>query len=87
VLLNYFRVDDGLWQDRGHYSSFLFALEAARRERYQRYQRNRLKDLPNLTFQIEVLLLKSGSPTKKCYGSWGKSELAENQGAKQTTRD
>jgi DNA transformation protein len=44
----------------GHYSSFLFALEAARRERYQRYQRNRLKDLPNLTFQIEVLLFEVG---------------------------
>jgi DNA transformation protein len=37
-----------------------FALEAARRERYQRYQRNRLKDLPNLTFQIEVLLFEVG---------------------------
>ncbi|HDX4051174.1 TPA: TfoX/Sxy family DNA transformation protein [Enterobacter soli] len=61
VLLNYFRVDEGLWQDRGTLLQLSsFALEDARRERYQRYQRNRLKDLPNLTFQIEVLLFEVG---------------------------
>jgi DNA transformation protein len=58
VLLNYYRVDDGLWQDRNGCFSFLFALDAARKERYQRHQRNRLKDLPNLTFQLEVCFLK-----------------------------
>lgn len=37
-----------------------FALNAARKERSQRDRRNRLKDLPNLTFQLEVLLFEAG---------------------------
>jgi DNA transformation protein len=60
VLLNYYRVDDGLWQDRELLQLSSFALSAARKERYQRHQRNRLKDLPNLTFQLEVLLFEAG---------------------------
>jgi len=61
VLLNYYRVDDGLWQDRERLLQLSsFALSAARKERYQRHQRNRLKDLPNLTFQLEVLLFEAG---------------------------
>ena len=59
VLLNYYRVDDGLWQDRDKLLQLSsFALDAARKERC--HQRNRLKDLPNLTFQLEVLLLEAG---------------------------
>jgi hypothetical protein len=34
------------------FSALLFALSAARKERYQRHQRNRLKDLPNITFSL-----------------------------------
>lgn len=61
VLLNYYRVDEGLWQDRQKLLQFSsYALDAARKERSLRYQRNRLKDLPNLTFQIEVLLYEAG---------------------------
>ena len=61
VLLNYYRVDDGLWQDRDKLLQLSsFALDAARKERCQRHQRNRLKDLPNLTFQLEVLRLEAG---------------------------
>lgn len=61
VLLNYYRVDEGLWQDRERLLQLSsFALESARKERHQRHQRNRLKDLPNLTFQIEVLLYEAG---------------------------
>ncbi|MEI9480721.1 TfoX/Sxy family DNA transformation protein [Enterobacter cancerogenus] len=61
VLLNYYRVDEGLWQDRQKLLQLSFyALDAARKERSLRYQRNRLKDLPNLTFQIEVLLYEAG---------------------------
>lgn len=61
VLLNYYRVDEGLWQNREKLLQLSsFALDAARKERYQRHQRNRLKDLPNLTFQIEVLLMEAG---------------------------
>ena len=61
VLLNYYRVDDGLWQDRERLLQLSsFALDAARKERSQRHQRHRLKDLPNLTFQLEVLLFEAG---------------------------
>lgn len=61
VLLNYFRVDEGLWQDRETLLQLSsFALEAARRERCERYKRERLKDLPNLTFQLEILLYEAG---------------------------
>ncbi|WP_230351893.1 TfoX/Sxy family DNA transformation protein [Lelliottia sp. WAP21] len=61
VLLNYFRVDEGLWQDRERLLQLSsLSLESARRERNKRHQRNRLKDLPNLTFQIEVLLYEAG---------------------------
>lgn len=61
VLLNYYRVDDGLWQDRERLLQLSsFALNAARKERSQRDRRNRLKDLPNLTFQLEVLLFEAG---------------------------
>lgn len=61
VLLNYYRVDEGLWQDRQKLLQLSsYALDAARKERSLRYQRSRLKDLPNLTFQIEVLLYEAG---------------------------
>ncbi|WP_273968087.1 TfoX/Sxy family DNA transformation protein [Enterobacter cancerogenus] len=61
VLLNYYRVDEGLWPDRQELLQLsTYALDAARKERSLRYQRNRLKDLPNLTFQIEVLLYEAG---------------------------
>lgn len=61
VMLNYYRVDEGLWQDRQKLLQLSsYALDAARKERSLRYQRNRLKDLPNLTFQIEVLLYEAG---------------------------
>ena len=66
VPLNYFRVDDGLWQDRDKLLQLSsYALAAARHERVQRYQRNRLKDLPNLTFQLEVLLYEAGITNEK----------------------
>lgn len=61
VLLNYYRVDEGLWQDQDRFLQLSsFALEAARRERRQRYTMHRLKDLPNLTFQLEILLYDAG---------------------------
>lgn len=61
VLLNYYRVDEGLWQDREKLLQLSsFALKAARQERIERDNRRRLKDLPNLTFQIEVLLYEAG---------------------------
>lgn len=75
VLLNYYRVDDGLWQDRERLLQLsTFALNAARKERYQRHQRNRLKDLPNLTFQLEVLLFEAGITNEETLRALGARE-------------
>lgn len=72
ILLNYYRVDDGLWQDRERLLQLSsYALNAARKERIQRYQRNRLKDLPNLTFQLEVLLCEAGITNEDTLRSLG----------------
>ncbi|PSS53489.1 competence protein [Enterobacter sp. FS01] len=61
ILLNYYRVDEALWQDQDKLLQLSsFALEAARRERRERYKRDRLKDLPNLNFQLEILLNEAG---------------------------
>lgn len=63
VVLNYFRVDDGLWQDRETLLQLSsYSLAAARREKHLRDSRPRLKDLPNLTFQLEILLNEAGIP-------------------------
>lgn len=79
MLLNYYRVDEGLWQNReSRFQLSSFALDAARKERYQRHQRNRLKDLPNLTFQIASCLWRRALPMKRRYCSGGEDELAEN---------
>lgn len=75
VLLNYYRVDDGLWQDRERLLQLSsFALEAARQERSLRHQRRRLKDLPNLTFQIEVLLCEAGVTSETMLRALGAEE-------------
>lgn len=72
VLLNYYRVDEALWQDRNKLLQLSsFALEAARRERRERYKRDRLKDLPNLTFQLEILLNEAGITNEEALRTLG----------------
>jgi DNA transformation protein len=61
VSLNYYYVDESLWQDVPllvRLSSY--SLNAARSEIKQRDTLSRLKDLPNLTFQLETLLYEAG---------------------------
>ncbi|WAH53387.1 TfoX/Sxy family DNA transformation protein [Pseudescherichia vulneris] len=61
VLLNYFRVDDGLWQDRETLLTLCqYSLAAAQREKIARRAQKRLRDLPNLNFQLETLLWEAG---------------------------
>lgn len=72
VLLNYYRVDESLWQDRDKLLQLSsYALEAARRERRERHKRDRLKDLPNLTFQLEILLNEAGITNKEALRTLG----------------
>ncbi|AIR65857.1 TfoX/Sxy family DNA transformation protein [Cedecea neteri] len=62
VALNYYRVDEELWEnpDKLVQLSFL-ALRSAQREKSQSKVRSRrLKDLPNLSLNIEVMLREVG---------------------------
>nr|WP_318382122.1 TfoX/Sxy family DNA transformation protein [uncultured Enterobacter sp.] len=61
VLLNYYRVDENLWHDKDTLVTLSsWSLSAARSEKMQRLRSSRLKDLPNLSFQLELLLLEAG---------------------------
>ncbi|MBK4716288.1 MULTISPECIES: TfoX/Sxy family DNA transformation protein [Tenebrionibacter/Tenebrionicola group] len=61
VQLNYYRVDDSLWQDPPQLMRLSAqALEGARREKAQRASARRLKDLPNINSGIENMLLLAG---------------------------
>ncbi len=61
VSLNYYFVDQALWNDRPMLLELsAYSLDAARREKVQRSARKRLRDLPNLTFQIETQLRDAG---------------------------
>lgn len=58
--LNYFRVDEALWLNKPVLLQLgLYSLEDARREKSLRSGR-RLKDLPNLSFHMELLLFEAG---------------------------
>ncbi|WP_194205636.1 TfoX/Sxy family DNA transformation protein [Superficieibacter sp. 1612_C1] len=76
ILLNYYRVDDALWSDRQtllHLSSF--SLQAAQQEKVRRGGIKRLKDLPNITFHLEMLLMEVGIRTEEDLRALG-AELA-----------
>lgn len=61
VSLNYYYVDESLWRDIPMLVSLSsYSLNAARSEIKQRKALSRLKDLPNLTFQLETLLCEVG---------------------------
>lgn len=61
VCLNYYKVDDTLWQDPALLVALSSqALEGARREKAQRACDRRLKDLPNINSGIENMLLMVG---------------------------
>lgn len=59
--LNYFRVDDSLWKDRKMLLKLSsLSLKDARREKTGRLESQRLKDLPNLSFHMELLMAEAG---------------------------
>lgn len=63
VLLNYYRVDESLWHDRDRLLTLSnWSLAAARTEKMHRTRISRLKDLPNLSFQLETLMCEAGIP-------------------------
>lgn len=61
VSLNYFRVDETLWRDAEHLLALSAAsLETAQLELEDRYASPRLKDLPNLSVRMEMMLYEAG---------------------------
>jgi len=73
VQLNYYRVDEALWQNLDKLVELAcYALRGAQRERAQRKSDTRLKDLPNITLNIEMMLREVGindSQTLKLFGA------------------
>jgi len=61
VSLNYYRVDEPLWQDRTHLLALSAAsLQTAQLELHDRDRTPRLKDLPNLSVRMEMMLHEAG---------------------------
>lgn len=64
VSLNYFRVDETLWRDTDHLLALSAAsLETAQLELQDRQSSPRLKDLPNLSVRMEMMLYQAGVMT------------------------
>lgn len=61
VSLNYYFVDAALWQDKSLLLQMsAMSLRGAQEEKNQRGGAHRLRNLPNITFQLEVLLAEAG---------------------------
>lgn len=73
VALNYYRVDEDLWLDSDKLLQLSAeALRGAKRARSGRKTQKRLKDLPNLTANLEIMLCEVGIAdlrTLKAYGA------------------
>lgn len=61
VELNYYLVDETLWQDRPLLLSLSAqSLQEAQAEKLKHQQAGRLKSLPNISFQLEMLMHEAG---------------------------
>lgn len=61
ICLNYYHVDDALWCDKPLILKLAAeALQEARQEKYGKCNSSRLKDRPNITFQLEMLMHDAG---------------------------
>ena len=63
VPLKYYQIDDALWRDEKQlFRLSLLPWQSAQREKYHRRDSGRLKDLPNISFHMEVQLIHAGIP-------------------------
>ena len=61
VMLNYYRVDESLWQDQQQLIRLSrYSLDAALKEKKSLGRKYRLRDLPNITYHLESLLNEAG---------------------------
>ncbi|AUU90212.1 competence protein [Enterobacteriaceae bacterium ENNIH3] len=66
VSLNYYFVDEHLWRDLPTLLRLSSqSLAAAREEKAARDTPHRLKDLPNISFQLEMMLFDAGIPDER----------------------
>ena len=72
IELNYYRVDEGLWGDREKLVQLsMDALFSARREKSRQRAQQRLKDLPNLTHSLEMMLWEVGIADVRTLHAYG----------------
>jgi len=72
IVLNYYQVDEQLWQDRDKLLQLSScALMNARREKSVRKTQRRLKDLPNLSVNIEIWLWEAGIADLRTLQAYG----------------
>lgn len=72
IELNYFRVDEGLWNDQETLLKLSTdALFSARREKSRHKAQQRLKDLPNLTHSLEMMLWEAGIADVRTLHAYG----------------
>lgn len=63
VPLKYYQIDDALWRDEKQlFRLSLMSWQSAQREKCRRRSSGRLKDLPNISFHMELQLIHSGIP-------------------------
>lgn len=76
VLLKYYQVDETLWGD----SKTLFnlsasSLQSARNEKHRQRASGRLKDLPNISFHMELLLINAGVSDENMLRQFGAEKV------------
>ncbi|PJR49184.1 competence protein [Klebsiella sp. H-Nf2] len=63
VPMKYYQIDDALWRDETQlFRLSLLSWQSAQREKYHRRESGRLKDLPNISFHMELQLIHAGIP-------------------------
>lgn len=63
VPMKYYQIDDALWRDETQlFRLSLLSWQSAQREKNHRRASGRLKDLPNISFHMELQLIHAGIP-------------------------
>lgn len=72
IELNYYHIDEELWRDREKLLQLSTdALFSARREKSRQKAQKRLKDLPNLTHSLEMMLWEAGIADVRTLHAYG----------------
>ncbi|WP_174508515.1 TfoX/Sxy family DNA transformation protein [Klebsiella oxytoca] len=76
VLLKYYQIDETLWRDSKMLLKLsVFSLQTARNEKNQLRATGRLKDLPNISFQMELMLIHVGVTDEQTLRNLGAQDV------------